>query len=122
MGTDALPFLLLASWRPKRIGRSPSASFTRGVCAWRIKKLTRHPEPRFDPDTAMSERNYDLQRSRPDAPGDVIQPPIRYRALPRLPSPQSYRINKFSVNAAPPPLPPSGAHPRVYQKPFYAYT
>merc|ERR1711872_35883 len=34
---------------------------------------------------------------------------------------QSYRINKFSVNAAPPPLPPSGAHPIVYQKPFYAY-
>merc|ERR1712002_85745 len=32
-----------------------------------------------------------------------------------------YRIHKLSVNSAPPPLPPSGAHPIVYQKPFYAY-
>merc|ERR1712035_168118 len=34
---------------------------------------------------------------------------------------RSYRISKHSVNATPPPLPPSGAHPIVYQKPFYAY-
>merc|ERR1711872_467146 len=49
------------------------------------------------------------------SPGHVLQP-TRFS-----PYSQSYRINKFSVNAAPPPLPPSGAHPIVYQKPFYAY-
>merc|ERR1711872_978735 len=36
------------------------------------------------------------------------------------PSSRSYRIYKHSVNATPPPLPTSGAHPIVYQKPFYA--
>merc|ERR1711872_483005 len=38
------------------------------------------------------------------------------------PSSRSYRINKLSVNATPPPLPSSGAHPIVYQKPFHAST
>merc|ERR1711872_695430 len=36
------------------------------------------------------------------------------------PSFRSYRLNQHSVNATPPPLPTSGAHPTVYQKPFYA--
>merc|ERR1712002_125586 len=37
------------------------------------------------------------------------------------PSSRSYRIKQLSVNATPPPLPSSGAHPIVYQKPFYAF-
>merc|ERR1712002_1299926 len=37
------------------------------------------------------------------------------------PSSRTWGMNKLSVNATPPPLPTSGAHPIVYQKPFYAY-
>merc|ERR1719378_1448074 len=53
---------------------------------------------------------------RPRAPTYPLGPELNRVS----PCPPSYRISKLSVNADPPPLPPSGAHPIVYQKPFYA--
>merc|ERR1712002_716330 len=104
----------------KRIGRSPSASFTRGVCP-DVAKSNHAPlnlvliQTQHCPCGTSIFSDRALQ-TRPLSPTSPLGSEPN-----RVPSSRRFRNKELSVNATPPPLPPSGAHPIVYQKPFYAY-